>query len=268
MRFQGLEIDLADIRTIVEHQGELITSQGAIIKDQHAQLTRLREEEEARAKAIEEMQREHEERGRQHSSWRRLAENIWEVARMLPGNGKGTETVSHFLHHLSVSHFATKAGSCVGSAESAHHPDSVAPDAPVSLALPITVAAPVSTADSIVPVIPIAPVAPAVKMPIVVDPAGPSSPLTTLDGEDEVSDHENAESAPQDDVKPGSGSSTPEPKKRRAQRKKAATGEASRRSTRVGSRLPYQGIDNGTVRLSATRKGKANDIELVRSKKR
>ena len=96
LRLEGLEIDLADIRTIVEHQGELIKSQGALIKDQHAQLKRLREEEQARARASEEMQHEHEERGRQHSSWRRLAENIWEVARMLPDNGKGTETVSYF----------------------------------------------------------------------------------------------------------------------------------------------------------------------------
>ena len=78
----------------MEHQGEVIESQGAIIKDQHAQLTCLREEEEARARASEEMQYKHEERGRQHSSWKQLAENIWKVAQMLPENGKGTETVS------------------------------------------------------------------------------------------------------------------------------------------------------------------------------
>jgi hypothetical protein len=176
---------------------------------------------------------------------------------MLPDNGKGTETVSHFLHQLSYNHFATKAGNSVGIAESAPHLDSVAPDAPVSLVFPVTVAAPVSTADSIVPVTLVAPVAPAVKMPMVVEPVGPSSPLTTLDGEDEVSDHQNVEGAPKDDIKPGSRSSTSEPKKRRQQRKKAAPGEASRRSTRVGSRLPYHEIDNGKVRISTTRKGKA-----------
>ena len=106
-----------------------------------------------------------------------MDENIWEVAQMLPEHEKGMETVSCFLHKLFYSHFTTKAASCTDIAESAPHPDSVAPDAPDSLAFPTPVAAPVSTADSIIPVTPITPGAPTVfRMPIVVNPVGQSSP--------------------------------------------------------------------------------------------
>ena len=174
------------------------------------------------------MQYEHEEHGHQHSSWKWMAENIWEVARMLPEHEKGTETVSCFLHKLSYSHFATKAASCTDIVESTPRPDSVAPDAPDSLAFPIPVAAPVSTADSIVPVTPITPGAPTVvRMPIVVNPVGLSSPLTTFDSEDAVSNHEDTEGASKDNVKFQLGSPSPGPKRRHAQKKKAAPGEGS-----------------------------------------
>ena len=100
-----------------------------------------------------------------------MAENIWEVAWMLPENERGMKTVSRFLHKLSYSHFATKAASCTDIAECTHHPDSVAPDAPDSLTFPIPVATPVSTADSIVPVTPITPSpSTVIGMPIVINP--------------------------------------------------------------------------------------------------
>ena len=147
---------------------------------------------------------------------------------MLPEHEKGTETVSHFLHKLSYSHFTTKAASCTDIAESAPCLNSIAPNAPDSLTFPIPVAAPVSTADSIIPVTPITPGTPTViGMPIVVGPVGPSSPLTTFNSEDAVSNHEDTEGAPKDDVKSQPGSPSPEPKRRHAQKKKAAPGEGS-----------------------------------------
>ena len=155
---------------------------------------------------------------------------------MLPEHKKGMETVSCFLHKLSYSHFATKAASCTDIAESTPHPDSVAPDAPDSLAFPIPVAAPVSTADSIIPVTPINPGAPTViRMPIVINPVGPSSPLTTFDSEDAVLNHEDMEGASKDNVKSQLGSPSPEPKRRHVQKKKTAPGEGSQQSTRVAT---------------------------------